>query len=287
MTTLRRTFLAIAMGLAATLAQAATPVPDGKWSFIYRDAKLPNKPVRVYTYRPRDCDTTCPIVIALHGVNRHASQMRDNWELPADRYKLIVVAPELLKKDWAGYNLGGAKDDERDFSAFALIERLFDEVRDGQPDYVLFGHSAGGQFAHRFAIFQQPNRARVIAAANPGWYAMPEWRKDKGAEPYPYSLLDSPAGEAQLRSALSRPFILLLGEKDTDEDAENLSQSAGAKKQGATRLDRGETFFSAATAAAATLGLPMKWELVEVPGVGHEAGKMANAASHAIFDKKK
>ena len=46
---------------AALPALAATPVPSGKWSFVFTDAKgHADRPVRVYTYRPRQCDVDVP-----------------------------------------------------------------------------------------------------------------------------------------------------------------------------------------------------------------------------------
>ena len=69
------------------------------------------------------------------------------------------------------------RESDREKWAFSTIEHLFDEMRVDQASYVLFGHSAGGQFAHRMALFRPDSRASVIVAANPGWYTMPEWRK--------------------------------------------------------------------------------------------------------------
>src|SRR5262245_13782141 len=102
-------FLAVVLMLMLP-AFAATPIPPGKWSFVWKDEKgRPDKPMRVYTYRPRTCDTTCPIVFVMSGMKRNASNYRDYWELVADRYKVLVVAPELTRQNWpgtAGYNLG-------------------------------------------------------------------------------------------------------------------------------------------------------------------------------------
>ena len=287
-------WLAMAACVMAASAFANTPVPSGKWSFVWTDAKGAGKPMRVYTYRGNKCDTTCPIVFVMHGLKRDASTYRDYWELIADRYKLIIVAPEFSQQNWpkaAGYNLGGMKDQpDREKWGFSAIEHLFDEVRDGQKDYVLFGHSAGGQFAMRMQMFRPDNRARVIVAANPGWYTMPEWRKEKAApntEPFPYSLLGSPAGEGELRQALTRKTYLILGEKDTDPDDENLNNSEQAKKQGTMRVERGENFFMAATGAAQTLGVPFNWELVEAPDVAHDGNTMSKIAAETVFGKKK
>jgi poly(3-hydroxybutyrate) depolymerase len=270
---------------------AATPIPPGKWSFVFTDAKgHADRPIRVYTYRPRGCDTRCPIVFVMHGVKRDASAYRDHWELVADNYNVLVVAPEFAGRYWpkaAEYNLGGvAGQPDREKWAYSAIEHLFDEVRDGQNGYSIFGHSAGGQFVQRMALFRPDNRASVMVAANPGWYAMPEWRKEKASHPYPYSLVESPVGEAELKRALQRRFVLLLGEKDSDPDHENLNQSEGAKRQGASRVDRGETFFKAATAAAGELGVKFAWELNEVPDTAHDGAAMSRIAAQMLYGGK-
>jgi hypothetical protein len=283
------TILAAAAAVfAAGAASAATPVPPGKWSFVWKDEKgRADKPLRVYTYRPRACDTTCPIVFVMAGMKRNASAYRDYWELSADRYKVLVVAPEFSRENWpraAAYNLGDIQAGA-DKSAFATVERLFDEVRDGQKSYVLFGHSAGGQFAHRMALLYPNNRASVIVAANPGWYTMPEWRKEKAADPFPYSMVNAPSGVAELAQTLGKRVILLVGEKDDDPDDENLSKTDGAMKQGPTRLERGENFFKAATTAANDLGVKLAWELVEVPDVAHNGESMSRIAADTLYRK--
>jgi pimeloyl-ACP methyl ester carboxylesterase len=286
-----KTLLATILLAAAFAALAATPVPSGKWSWTFVDAKgRPDRPIKVYTYRPRACDTTCPITFVLAGTKRNASTYRDYWELAADRYKFMVIAPEFTREIWpkaAAYNLGDvASQADPEKWAYAAIEHLFDEMRDGQKDYRIFGHSAGGQFVQRMALLLPNNRASVVVAANPGWYMMPEWRKEKAGDSVPSSLVTSKVGEAELRRALARRFILLVGEKDEEPDDENLSQSSGAKKQGDTRLARGENFFKGANAAAADLGVKLAWERVELPDVAHDGKTMSEAAVAALHPKK-
>ena len=276
---------------AAGAGSAATPVPSGRWSFVFTDAKgRPDRPIRVFTYRPRQCDSTCPIVIVLHGVKRDAYQYLGYWTPIADLHKFIVVAPQFEGRYWpkaAGYNMGDVKDQpDREKWAYSAIEHIFDEVRDGQKDYVIFGHSAGGQFVQRMAFFRPDNRARLMIAANPGWYTMPEWRKDKGAAPFPYSLVDAPVGEAELRAGLARRVLLLVGEKDEDPDDENLNKSAGAMKQGETRVERAENFFKAVTAASGELGVKLGWEFSEAPGVAHDGDAMSRFAAETAFGRR-
>ena len=286
-----RMLAAVLLLLVASDAFAATPIPSGRWSFVFTDQKgRPDRPIRVYTYRPKRCDSNCPIMFVMAGERRNAYDYLAHWELAADRHGFILAAPEFSRERWpkaAAYNLGDvAEQKDREKWAFSAIEHLFDEVRVDQKDYAIFGHSAGGQFVQRMAFFRPDNRARVMIAANPGWYTMPEWRKDKGAEPFPYSLVNAPVGEAELRQALAKRVLILVGEKDTEPDAENLNQSAGAKKQGEGRLERGENFFKAATAAAQELGVKLGWEFSEVPDTAHDGAAMSRAAAEALHPRR-
>jgi poly(3-hydroxybutyrate) depolymerase len=297
MNTDERRWAVTVLGLAALFigwalpVSAATPVPSGKWSFVFTDRKgRADRPMRVYTYRPRQCDTTCPIQFVMHGASRTASNYRDYWELLADRYGFLVIAPEFSARDWPGksYNLGDvAASPDREKWGYSVVEHLFDEMRDGQKDYRIFGHSAGAQFVHRMLFLLPDNRASVAIMANAGWYTMPEWRGDKAAFKWPYSLVDSPSGEAALRRALERKAWVILGEADTDPNHEQLDKSEGAMKQGTNRLERGENFFGAVTAAATTLGVKLGWQLAYVPGVGHEGQKMSRASAEIAYGARK
>jgi len=287
---MRNVALLLLAACAASAALAATPVPSGKWSFAFNDAKgRPDRPVKVYTYRPRQCDSTCPIIFVLAGAKRDASAYRTHWELAADRHGFIVIAPEFLAWPKAAlYNAGDvAAQPDREKWAFSVIEHLFDEVNAGQKDYRIFGHSAGGQFVQRMLLLRPDNRAAVMVAANPGWYSLPEWRKDKGVDPFPYSLLNTPAGEAEVRQALGKRFILMVGDNDVDPDEEKLTESAPAKKQGASAVERGENFFKAANAAAAELGVKLAWELVELPANVQGGEALSKLAADNLYTRRR
>ena len=274
---------------AASAALAATPAPSGKWSFMFNDAKgRPDRPVKVYTYRPRQCDSNCPIVFVLAGVKRDASNYRQHWELAADRWGFIVVAPEFLS--WpkaAAYNLGDlALQADREKWSFSVIEHLFDEMRVDQKDYRIFGHGAGAQFVQRMLIFRSDNRASALVAANPGWYTMPEWRKDKSPDAFPYSLVGSRAGENELRQAFAKRFVLMVGENDVDPDDEGSLQTAQVKKQGESAVERGENFFKAATSVSTDLGAKLAWELIELPTGTRDAEAVSRAAAELLYGRK-
>jgi pimeloyl-ACP methyl ester carboxylesterase len=221
-------------------------------------------------------------------VKRDASIYRGYWELAADRWGFIVVAPEFLA--WpkaAAYNLGDvAQQPDREKWAFSVIEHLFDEMRVDQKDYRIFGHGAGAQFVQRMLLLRPDNRASALVAANPGWYTMPEWRKDKSADAFPYSLVNSRAGESELRQALAKRFVLMVGENDVDPDEEGSINSAQVKKQGESAIDRGEEFIKQATAAANDLGVKLSWELVELPTGTREGEAVSRAAAELLFGRK-
>ena len=289
--------------IASAAAFAATPVPSGRWSFVYTDAKgRPDRPIRVFTYRAKQCDENCPIVIVLHGAKRDAYPYMKHWGAIADEHKLIVIGPQFEDRHWpkaAAYNEGDVKAQPgREGWVFAAIEHLFDEVRAGQKDYVLFGHGAGAQVVQRMAIYRPDNRARVMIAANPGWYTMPEWRKDKIKvgdkevervikDPFPHSMIDSPAGEADLRSALQKRLVLIVNDKDTEpSDAEGLEKADLVKKQGESRMDRAENFIKAGTAASQELGVKLGWELSEAPDKVVDAWSVSEFAGNTVFGKR-
>jgi pimeloyl-ACP methyl ester carboxylesterase len=288
----------LAIGVAATLgslaAAAATPVPSGRWSFVFTDQKgRPDRPIKVFTYRPRQCDSTCPMVFVLHGAKRDTYPYMKHWASIADEHRMIVVGPQFEAQHWpkaAAYNAGDVKDQaDREKWVFAAIEHLFDEVRDGQKDYVLFGHGAGAQVVQRMAIYRPENRARLLIAANPGWYTMPEWRKEKEKaykEPYPYSMVGSPAGEAELKAALQKRMVLIVNDRDEAPDDEASEKRGEVVKQGESRVDRAENFIKAATAASQDLGVKLAWELNEAPEKVNDAYTAGEYAARAVFGRR-
>jgi len=290
---MRRIFALVfaVFAVLALPALAATTIPPGKGEFVFVDAKgQPQRPIRVFTYRPARCDAACPIQVVLHGKSRRAANYRDYWVAAADRHGFLVLAPEFSRAHWSGderYNHGDVRvhaDPEQ--WTYSAIEHLFDAVRAGQTGYRLFGHSAGSQFVHRFMLLLPGNRATEAVAANAGRYVMPEWRKDRTGFAWPDSLAGSPAGEAELRRALQRRLHVMLGERDTDPHHKDLDQSPAARAQGPNRVARGETFFAAAQAAALELGVPLAWDLTRVPGVAHSGAGMSRAAAELLWGTK-
>lgn len=277
-----------------------------------------------------DPDRT-PVLFVLHGLQRdpenYYAQVMASGEV--QRLGIFLLVPhfseELFPKR-AGYNFGHIfKEDplrwqekgkrglppvrSHEHTAFAALEFCFDAARSfagsRAASYTLFGHSAGAQFAHRFALFsgraqssRSPAegsvpafRASRIVVANAGWYTMPHFAHKafdaSSVFPFPYSLdlLDEP--HEVVRAFLQMPMMLLLGEEDTDPSKprpEIWVSTPATDAQGPHRLARGTSFFEAGLKAGQALGVECKWTMKTVPGVGHAGGKMAAVAIRMLFD---
>ncbi len=253
------------------------------WNFVDWDG--PDIPVRMYV--PGHVASNTQIVIVMHGASRDAERYFRDWQALGEEHGLIVVVPEFSKKDFKGsakYNLGYVfarytnKLREEGLWTFSAIEPLFDEVVDrvggGQSDYVIYGHSGGSQFVHRFMYYKPNARVSQFIAANAGWYTLPvdDFK-------YPYGFVNSNIGESELPAIFKKKLIILLGREDTDENDENLRKTSEARQQGPHRLARGLTLFRVAKARAAELGLEFNWKLYVVSGAGHVNAKMAAPAA--------
>ena len=92
----------------------------------------------------------------------------------------------------------------------------------------------------------------------------------KEAAPFGFGDIGTPeASEHALRAYLALPITVLLGGMDTG--THNLTITPQAMAQGPNRLNRGRNTFLMAQAAARSHGWTFGWNLVEIPGVGHDA----------------
>lgn len=270
-------------------ATAAAEAETGREGFYFRDWEGPQVPV--WLYIPNGIDRTkAPIVIVMHGVNRDPDRYREEWVGEADRRGFIVVAPGFSQADFPkadGYNLGAMRDAQtgawRDRSqwTYSVIEPIFDavvkRVGGAQTDYTFYGHSAGSQFVHRSLFFAPGPRAKRYLAANAGWYTFPDF-----ATAFPFGLGGTPLTEDQLRAALAKDVVILLGNKDNDPKSSSLNKSKEANRQGAHRFARGKAFFAAARDLAAARGWEFGWSMRVVKGVAHSNGDMAKQVSDLI-----
>jgi pimeloyl-ACP methyl ester carboxylesterase len=270
--------ITIAIVLSGFVTPAiSSPIAEGRGE---QAITLGEQPFAVFTYRPSNCPAPS-LLLLFHGKGGAPRYRNDAIRL-ADKTCVIVIAPRFDKNRFptAAYQRGGivlkGKVQPQQNWTVNVVADLADWARKetGIKDYSLIAHSAGAQFLSRVAAFA-PTEAKRIVIANPSTHVMPSL--DIAA---PYGLGGIYTGEAAqnaLRRYLGQPVTIYLGESDDDEDGENLSRTPQAMAQGKSRYERGLNAFEAGRQAAAKAGVPFRWRLVEVPGIGHNAGKMFSA----------
>jgi poly(3-hydroxybutyrate) depolymerase len=270
-------------------AEAAIPTGAAKQELDVGGVRL-----EVFTYKPRGYKDG-PLLLVFHGVSRNAEGYRDSARDLADKCGALVVAPLFDEKRFPTrlYQRGGlltreGKAAPKEQWTWQLVPKLAQAVRrlEGRPEMpcYLLGHSGGGQFLDRLAGFVPTDAVRIVAA-NPGTHLFPTHDM-----PYPYGfggLPDELADDAALRRYLAQPLTIFLGTADTAQGGD-LDDSEAAKKQGASRYQRGLNAFRAAEQLARQKGWPFNWRLVEAPDVGHSEKAMfaAPTCETALFGKK-
>ena len=279
-------FALFSLAMGSSIVIAADRLNIGSGSFVFRDSRgNRDKPITVWFHRPEDLRADSPVVFVMHGVKRNGRKYRDAWIEHAKRQRFLLLVPEFSKEHYPGgrmYNRGNMFSSSRKAIdetkwTYTAIEHMFDRVKRftkmQTPKYFIYGHSAGAQFVHRLVLFKPDARIGTAICANAGWYTFPSFNWG-----YPYGLSRSGMTKEKLKRAFRKQLIILLGDKDTDEDHKYLRKTPKAMAQGKHRFERGQTFYETAKLESARLGVALKWKMEVVRGVGHSNKGMAKEA---------
>lgn len=144
----------------------------------------------------------------------------------------------------------------------------------------MFGHSAGGQILHRFALFGASDRANRLIAANSGWYTLPDF----GVK-FPFGLKQSPLSKEALYKAFTKNLVIFLGEQDNaDETRGHLARNDKLDVQGLHRFSRGKYFYRQSKAIAEGMNADFAWQKVHIPDVGHDYRRMSEQAAQYLYE---
>jgi pimeloyl-ACP methyl ester carboxylesterase len=268
------------MVLVAALGAAAAYAPGDTDAVV--DAA--GRSIELFVYKPSGYRGE-GMIVSLHGLGRNATGYRDHTRRLAERFDALLIVPYFDRErfpTWR-YQRAGIVRRDTETGAFTpqpreqwtgeVLRAVIDAVRmhEGSPEmpYVLLGHSAGAQFLARMTAFAPLPAARIVIA-NPSSWVAPSL-----TEPFPYGFGRLPAeigNERALERFLAQPVTVVLGTADTG--SVDLSQTAGAKRQGEHRYARGTRIFQSAAAIARSRGWDFGWHVVEIPNVGHSARAM-------------
>jgi pimeloyl-ACP methyl ester carboxylesterase len=275
-------------------------------------------------------------LIVIHGVLRNADVYEHSGEeaLSAaggtDAAQTLVITPQFLAVEdvnayalppstirwtaggWSGGDPAVAPAPISAFSVLdAIVERLADKHRfPAMREIVVFGHSAGGQLVHRYAVvgpvpealapspvhvhfivanpssylyFDDKRPARSGAYAPPDAGACPDYNRWRyGFERVPPYVNQSAAAYEQ--RFISRDVTYLLGEKDVDPNDHYLDKSCAGMAEGPYRHARGFAYVQYLKARHPS---GTAQTIAEVPGVGHDGEKMlgSRCGVAVLFDR--
>lgn len=275
------------------------------------------KSIVVFYHKPRNFDSNSKILFVIPGAGRNANSYRDTWVDVAEKNAVLVLSPQYDADEYPfeEYHLCGlvqhinlgeslefvensnmVKIDEELLTytqnpkqeewIFEDFDRIFDLVtsatRSNQKKYDLFGHSAGGQILHRFALFGKSVKADRILAANSGFYTLPTFEFE-----LPFGLKNTVLKEDNLKYAFEKKLIILVGELDNQTETRGtLLRSLTADKQGLHRFERANYFYDQAATVARKKQFDFNWTREIVPDVGHDHRKMASAAVNLLYEEQ-
>lgn len=273
-------------------------IKPGSGKFLVEGGSVPAKTITVHYHSPANFTKTSSVLLVLPGSGRNADDYRDAWKEASETYGILVLAlgyPEQHYPGFWSYNLAGMLYDidsnKETFSIetesskwiFNDFDRIFHLVKKAlslqQDHYDMFGHSAGGQLLHRYALFGTSRNANRIVAANSGWYTLPT-----AMTPFPYGLGKSTFANKKID--FDKKLIIFLGEKDNaDETKGHLRHGPVVDQQGFHRLERGAYFYNLAKKEAKVHNKQFHWRMEIVPNIGHDHKKMSVKAALLLYDR--
>jgi len=268
----------------------------GSGSFVFSSyAPLKDKPIRIWYHIPETSTSQTALLIVFTGASRDARESRDQMIADANKKNVMIFVPEFSDSLYPGsdqYNMGNVFVDGDNPSAatlndesvwtFSVIEPLFDYIQlltgHNLPSYDVFGHSAGGQFVHRFIYFKPKARVNQAVASSSGWYTVPDTQID-----FPYGLKQAPGTDADLTAYFKFPLYVCVGAKDNDPNSASLRHNAQADAQGLNRLDRANYYFNTSKNLAAGRNELFNWKFSIVPNAGHDFALTSNFAMNLLY----
>ena len=279
-------------------------IENGSGKYLIDGGINKDKEIIIHYYKPENLNPNSPIIIVLHGSGRNGNEYRDAWIDKAELYNILILSPEYSETffpEFWNYNLGGMITDvEINAERTAMInfqinknpdtwiykdfDRIFNlakaELNLYSETYDMFGHSAGGQVLHRFAIFESNNKANRILASNSGWYTIPT-----DVDEFPVGLQNSIISENEMN--FKNNLVLFLGEKDNENETRgSLKRSSDIDKQGLHRLERGIYFYNESKEIASKINTEFNWKLEIIPNVGHDFREMSKVAADYLYKER-
>jgi hypothetical protein len=231
-----------------------------------------NAKIEVFYSLPKTINSDTRLVMVMHGRKRNGEEYRDQWVKKANELNLAIIVPQFPEEKFPGvfgFNYGNVFNESLEPTNNSIYDDL-DSLVDSaiskfnlqSSTWGIYGHGAGAHFVHRLVLHNPEINYKLAIAANPGWYLTLSDIK------WPFGLKNSGISDDDLKKALSKYFLVMLGKSDTSTKPNTPYVASIFDKvtaQGQHRLDRGRNFFKGSIKKAKELDVFLKWGMVEVP----------------------
>lgn len=230
--------------------------------------KAHGAPVDCLLRIPTNAGHPSRLLIAVHGIGRDAVEQIEGWGSWADRNGFTLLAPVFREDEFPGYQRlePGPCGRRADQALLQLLSWLPSQGHALPARRVLFGHSGGAQFAHRFLLLQ-PFAVDAAILSSAGWYT---WPDDRARFPYgtgrPRNDTSRPV---EIEALLKVPMLITVGELDDTPDAAMRRRPSLDERQGVSRLDRAGRWVAALRREALLRQIPGRIEGCVLPGATH------------------
>ena len=215
------------------------------------------------------------LIVAVHGTGRTMTAYRDGFAAFAQYNKCVVLAPlfpvGVLGDDYAdGFKYLREGDIRYDHVLLAMIAEAGARLGTEFGQFMLFGFSGGGHFAHRF-FYLHPRRLRAVAIGSPGAVTLIDDQRDYWVGTRNFAaLFGTPIDLAAMRDVAVQ---LVVGAADIETweinyQPGNRNYMEGINDTGRTRIERN-------TALRRNLeqhGITVRQDIV--PNVPHDGTKV-------------
>lgn len=258
--------------------------------------------MNIYNYIPEGNIEEMKVIFVMSGCLRDALNYLKNWIDVANTNQYIIIAPEFDKSNYsiADHEYGNLIDIKYDYNSqdiytpymiygetiknkskwiYSIIDNIYlkfiDKYKLKNNGYILFGHSSGSQFAHRFLMFGDSKYCKKYLCANAGLYTFFDESKK-----YPYGIKNLKKYKNIINKSLEKESYILVGEKDIQTKL--LNSLPMDIEEGKNRLERALNFFESAKKYAKNKDINFNWKLIKMPNVEHDNAQVIPFAVNII-----
>ena len=244
-------------------------------SFEYKT--YDDKAMTVYYHLPSNMNNATRVMFVVPGKERGSGEgYAKMFRTVSIAANVVIIAPEFSDdnfnhNEYAFLNIKtnetvSGKLNPNNQWVFHYLDDIFKQFvarhKLGTRTYILWGQSAGGQFAHRTLMFSQSPYLEYAIAANSGTYTFFDENINYG--PGIKDVMEYK--NVLLHNLSNKKLFILIGSEDTED------MGTYYKHQGKTRYDRAFNFYENSKNYARQNNVDFNWELIVMRGAGHGGG---------------